>query len=179
MTNIQKIKGANVLESRSSHVILLVIIAILTLTLAVLVVYIFSVSGSGSNRNVSEVNSEEQKIRDQDLSVINLFESDSFFNLKSENKLSIIQISAQLKYKKSVKGIKNVDEKINFNLGKIRELFGTYFQNLTIEDVKSPDAKVKANKELVSLINQQLLANEKYKEDIVYEIVFDKWFYQP
>ncbi|HHV98997.1 MAG TPA: flagellar basal body-associated protein FliL [Clostridiaceae bacterium] len=167
------------MESRSSHVILLVIIAFLTLTLAVLVGYIFLVSDSGSSSNISEVNSEEQKIKDQDLSVINLFDGDNFFNLKSENKLSIIQISAQLKYKKSVKGIKNVDEKINFNLGKIRELFGTYFQNLTIEDVKSPDAKEKANKELVSIINEHLLANEKYKEDIVYEIIFDKWFYQP
>ena len=167
------------MESKNTHVILLVIIAILTLTLAVMAVYIFLVSGSGPNSNKSEVSDEITRVKDEDLSVISLFEDDNFFNLKSDDKLSIIQISAQLKYKKSVKGIKNVDEKINFNLGKIKEIFGTYFQNLTIEDVKKPDAKERANNELVSLINEYLLSNEKYKEDIVYEIEFDKWFYQP
>jgi len=141
--------------------------------------YMFVVSSSGPNSNNTVATGEIQRVQDEDLSVISLFEDDNFFNLKSENKLSIIQISAQLKYKKSVKGIKNVDEKINFNLGKIKEIFGTYFQNLTVEDVKQPDAKVKANEELVKAINEFLLSNEKYKEDIVYEIEFDKWFYQP
>lgn len=168
------------MESRNSCIVLLVIIAILTLTLAVLVGYIFLVSNSESDNYNKETSSEVQRIKDKDLAVISLFEDNNFFNLKSENnKLSVIQISAQLKYKKSVKGIKNVDEKINFNLGKIKEIFGTYFQNLTIEDVKKPEAKEKANKELVKLINGYLLSNEKYKEDIVYEIEFDKWFYQP
>ena len=167
------------MESRSSYVVLLVIIAILTLTLAALAGYIVIVSSSESKANSSEVNNEIIRVQDQDLSVISLFEDDNFFNLKSENKLSVIQISAQLKYKKSVKGIKNVDEKINFNLGKIKEIFGTYFQNLSVEDVKKPDAKATANEELVKIINEHLLSNEKYREDIVYEIEFDKWFYQP
>jgi len=141
--------------------------------------YMFVVSSSGPNSGNTVATGEIQRVQDEDLSVISLFEDDNFFNLKSDNKLSIIQISAQLKYKKSVKGIKNVDDKISFNLGKIKEIFGTYFQNLTVEDVKQPDAKVKANEELVKAINEFLLSNEKYKEDIVYEIEFDKWFYQP
>jgi hypothetical protein len=40
------------------------------------------------------------------------------------------------------------------------------------------DAKEKAREELTKRMNQRLLANEKAKDDIVYTIVFDQWFYQ-
>lgn len=166
------------MESRSSFVILLVIIAILTLTLAVMVGYIFLVSGSEQNKTDSSLNSEIQRIPDKDLAVVNLFEENNFFNLKSNGDTKIIQISAQLKYRKSVKGIKNVDEKVKFNLGKVKEIFGTYFQGLTVDDIKKSGAKEKANTELVKKVNEYLLSNEKRKNDIVYEIEFDKWFYQ-
>lgn len=166
------------MESRSSFIILLVIVAILTLTLAVMVGYIFLVSGSEQNKAESPVNTDKQRVPDKNLAVINLFPDNNFFNLKSDGETNIIQISAQLKFRKKVKGIKKVEEKINFNLGKIKEIFGTYFQGLSVEDIKDPNAKEKANIELVKRVNDYLLSNEKLKNDIVYEIEFDKWFYQ-
>jgi flagellar basal body-associated protein FliL len=177
--NIQKIRGHIDLESKGSLFILLIIISILTLTLAVMAGYLFFVADTQQTNIVVEENSSESKRpADEEISKVQLFDDDTFFNLKSDGRISVLQISAELSYFKKVKGIKNTDEKINFNMNKIKEIIGTYFQGKTFEEITNPEAKEKANKELTKEINEFLLSNEGTNYDIVYEIVFDKWFFQ-
>ena len=40
------------------------------------------------------------------------------------------------------------------------------------------DSKEKAREELTKRMNEYLLSNEKAKDDIIFTIVFDNWFYQ-
>ena len=54
----------------------------------------------------------------------------------------------------------------------------TYFLRLTIDDVADVEFKEKAREELTALMNEYLLMNENSKENIVYTIVFEQWFYQ-
>lgn len=168
------------MEGKGSFFILLVIVAILTLTLAVLAGYIFFVGGTPQG-NVEAVATGQMEKRpsENELSSLKLFTDKTIFNLKSDDgEMSVIQLNAILYYYKKVKGIKSTDEKITLNEGKIKEMVGTYFQGLTLDDVKKPEAKKRANEELTKIINEYLTSNEKQKEDIVYCIVFDEWFYQ-
>jgi len=167
------------LESKGSFFVLLIIIAILTLTLAVLAGYLFL--GTGTQQTGATLEESTQELRrpaDNELSKVELFDDNTYFNLKTDGRTSVLQISAELNYFKKVKGIKNTEEKINFNINKIKEIIGTYFQSKTYEEISQPEAKEKANKELTEQINEFLVSNEDTKNDIVYEIVFDKWFYQ-
>jgi len=142
--------------------------------------YLFFVADTQqTNVTHEDNNSTPKRPADDEISKIQLFDDNTFFNLKSDDgKTSVIQISAELSYFKKVKGIKNTEQKITFNINKIKEIIGTYFQSKTFEEITQPEAKETANLELTKKINEFLLSNEQRKEDIVYEIVFDKWFYQ-
>lgn len=168
------------MEGKGSFFILLVIVAILTLTLAVLAGYIFFVGGTPQTKVEAIASGQmEKRPSENELSSLKLFNEKTIFNLKSDDgEMSVIQLNAILCYYKKVKGIKSTDEKITLNEGKIKEIIGTYFQGLSLEDVRKPEAKQRANEELKKIINEYLTSNEKQKDDIVYSIIFDEWFYQ-
>lgn len=165
---------------KGSFFILLVIIAILTLALTILVGYLFVVAGVSQTRTeIAQGDITVKHLPDSELSSRRLFSDKQFFNLKcEEDKMSVIQVNVILYYYKKVKGIKNVEEKLSFNESKIKQMIGTYFQKLTLDDVKKPETKERAANELKKAINDYLITNEEQKADIVYEVVFDEWFYQ-
>ena len=162
-----------------SNVVLLIIIAFLSLTLAVLAGYVFIVGGS-PRAAVAVEKDEIKRPADKDLAQLKLFNEKSYFNLKVTDggKTPVILFNMDIKYFKKVKGIKSVDEKINSYITEMREVVGTYFQNMTYEEAKLPETKEKAKKELTEKINEVLLASEKNKKNIVYTVVFEEWFYQ-
>jgi len=169
------------LEGKGNFFVLLVIVAILTLTLAVLAGYLFFVAGTPKPQvEVAEETVEMKRPSESELSYKDLFTEKQYFNLKSDdnNRISVIMVKMQLVYYKKVKGIKSTDEKISANEGKIKEIIGTYFQNMSLDEAKLPETKRRANRELTKMINEFLASNEKEKQDIVYEIVFSEWFYQ-
>lgn len=168
------------MEGKGSFFILLVIIAILTLTLAVTMGYLFIVGGPSQSKVVTVEAQATKRPAEKELEKLVLF-TDGIFNLRSEDssKVPVIMITAEITYYKNIKGYSGkVNEKINFDLPKIKELVGTYFQKLTLDEVKNPEAKEKANKELCNQINEYLSSTEKEKRDFIYEIAFEKWFYQ-
>ena len=170
------------MEGRGSFFILIVIVAILTLTLAVLAGYLF-IFANNPHETVKDAGmqneTEKKRPAESELAQKKLYNEKKYFNLKSENgKLSIIQVNVELWYFKKVKGIKSTDEKIALNESKIKQIIGTYFQNMTLEEVRMPETKERSNKELTKMINEYLVSNEKSKEDIIYEVVFEEWFYQ-
>jgi len=169
------------LEGKGSFFILLVIVAILALTLAVLAGYLFFIAETPQTRPgiTANVSDAARRPADSELASRNLFLEDQVFNLKSEdNKMSVIQVNVELIYFKKPKGIRNVEEKFDLCEGKMREIVGTYFQNMTIDDAKNPETKAKAANELKTALNQLLTSNERQADEVIYEIVFDKWFYQ-
>lgn len=120
---------------------------------------------------------------DDKLATKKVFESKKYFNLKMgpDNKMAVIQVNAEVVYLKEVKGLKNKQDpakKLEAYDGEIKELIGTYFQNMTLEDAKKPDTKEKAKKDLKKQINDLILSTETVKGEIVYTINFDEWFYQ-
>jgi flagellar basal body-associated protein FliL len=168
------------LEGKSNFTILLIIVAVLTLTLAILAGYLFIVSGSPQdNSEVSKNTTAEYIPEDAELAKKPLFEEKKLFNLKTENnKISVIQVNAVIRYFKKVKGIKNVDEKLTFCDEQIKETVSTYFQSLTIEQVRDPECKKQAKLDLKKQLNDLLNLNEGNKSDIIYDVIFDEWFYQ-
>lgn len=172
-----------------SFIILLVIVALLSLTLAGLAFYVFITAGS-TNKTTTDTASHKEAVKiipkEDELGVLELFKEKRYFNLKQtdDKKLSVIQISgAELQYfvkGEPVKGLKTADikKKVEARKKEIVELMGTYFQNITIDEIKLPDAKEKAKKELINRINELLNHGEKDKKEIGYTVVFEEWFYQ-
>jgi len=158
-------------------IILLVIIAALAIALASMAVFVL-VGGGASTKQVEKV-VQITRPADSQVTVKKIFDK-KLMNLKmaEDKKLSVIQISAEMVYFNKVTGIKDIGIKLTSYDGEMKELIGTYFQNLTLEEVKKPETKEKAKKDLIKQINDLLNANEKGKNDIVYTINFDEWFYQ-
>jgi len=170
------------LEGKGIFFILLVIVAILTLSLALMAGYLFFVADTNPN-NDSQAGVAEEQVKvpeDKELDFYVLYSEKTNFNLKKDEKdnIHIIQLTAKLKYFKKVKGIKNIPEKLALYDSEIKELLGTYFQNITIDEVSDKDSKEKIKKDLTKRINELLVMNEETKKDIVYDIIFDMWFYQ-
>lgn len=169
---------------KGSFIVLLVIVAVLTLALAVLAGYLFFVTGTPQNTNkVSQSQAAAaqtpKRPSSSELASKKLFEEKKFFNLKSvDDKNPVIQIRAELIYFKKVKGIKNVEQKIANYESKIKEVIGTYFQQSTLEQVKDPGFKTKAREDLKKELNDLLSSDEKKQYDIIYDVVFEDWFYQ-
>lgn len=164
------------MEGKGSFIILLIVVAFLSLTLAGLAGYVFFFAGPTQSTAVN-VAATTKKVDESKLAEKQLFDK-KYFNLKStdNNKISVIQVGIKIKYFKEVGKLKEKDILAKFTTydPEIKEKIGVYFRNLTIDDVKTPDAEDKARKALVQQINA--IFNEK--EDIVYTIVFDEWFYQ-
>ncbi|HHV60389.1 MAG TPA: flagellar basal body-associated FliL family protein [Clostridiaceae bacterium] len=167
-------------NKRSLITILVLVIAILSIALAISIGYIFTIADNPkAGDNIQSVNLETPPPSDNELSKMSLFE-DQIFNLKNAQSggMHIIKVGVEIQYFKKVKGIKDVDAKLDLHKGTIKELVGTYFQNKTLDDVMAEDAKQKAKQELTTQINELLSLNEKENKKIVYTIVFEEWFYQ-
>ncbi|MDQ2085886.1 flagellar basal body-associated FliL family protein [Herbivorax sp. ANBcel31] len=168
------------MESKSSFFILIGVIAFLSLTIALLTGYILL---GGSPDPVDAEDPEDEIIivpREDELIRRMLFEEKTPFNLKSEDseRQSVIVVSMEISYYEDVDGIRDTTEKVEANISKLQEIVGTYFQNLTIDEVVDVDAKETARNKLTALMNEHLLRNEETNDDIIYTIVFDQWFYQ-
>lgn len=174
------------MEGKSGFFVLIIVIAFLSLTLAMLAGYVFFFSGSDSEpANDTEHGTKVEIPSDEELATFSLFEGTKIFNLKNDpqkqesvNSIHAIKISVEIDYFKDVEGIKSVEEKLTAYEGKIKELVGNYFLNMTLEEVAKTEAKEKAKKELTKQVNELLLASEKIKTNIVYTLVFDEWFFQ-
>ncbi|HHW30455.1 MAG TPA: flagellar basal body-associated FliL family protein [Clostridiaceae bacterium] len=178
------------MEGNKTSFILICIIAALSLVIVFLSTYIFVNSGlphnlidkvTNANNGSNEVSMNGLKRPSQDeLGIKKLFNDKVIYNLKSINDgdNSVIQVSVAIEFYKKVKGIKNVEEKLNSYDSAIKELVGTYFQKMTINEVKDPDTKLRAKKELTNEINKLLNSDEISEYRIIYDVIFEDWFYQ-
>jgi len=173
------------LSSKSGFIALIIIIAILTVSVAVLVGYIFVTGGTQqaniTSDNLNDSSNLAKRPPDDLLSTKKLYDDEQYFVLKStgnSSKVSFIRVGIDIKFYKKVKGIKNCEEKINNFESEIKELIGTYFQNVTLDEVKDTGFKIKAKEDLKTQINDLLNSSETTYSEIVYDIVFYDWFYQ-
>lgn len=168
------------MEGKGNYIILLIIVAVLTLTLAILVGYLFIISGAPQqNREVSANIAAQNIPDDSQMGKRAIFDEKKLVNLKTDNnQISVIQINGVIKYIKKVKGIKNIEEKLDFYAEQIRETVCSYFQSLTIEQVRDPEFKKKAKQDIKNQLNDLLNSSENSKTEIIYEVIFDEWFYQ-
>ena len=84
-----------------------------------------------------------------------------------------------MKCYKDVKGIKDVEEKLEFYKSNSGELIGIYFRSKTLAEIKNnPDYTMIVKKELKYEINKLLTANVKEPKDIVYEVILGEMYYQ-
>lgn len=158
-------------------IILLVIIAALAVALAGLTIVVLTRGSADSKTAAKAV--QITRPAESEVTVKQILDKKPL-NLKmgEDKKMSIIQISVEMVYYNKVTGIKAPADKVTAFDGEIKEIIGTYFQNLTIEDVKKPETKETAKKDLTKKINECLTSNEKTKNDIVYQINFPEWLYQ-
>lgn len=170
------------MEGKGIFFILLIIIAILTLSLALMAGYLFFIADTPQSVEKAQdgvENKQEKLPDDSELAYYDLYTEKTNFNLKSEDdQIHVLQLTAKLKYFKNVKGIRNVEEKLTLYDSEIKELLGTYFQNVSIDEVAKPQTKERVKEDLTKRINDLLNSSEEKKRDIVYTIVFDVWFYQ-
>ncbi|NTV90934.1 MAG: flagellar basal body-associated FliL family protein [Clostridiales bacterium] len=173
------------MESKGTFFILIIVVAVLALTLAALAGYIFLVQGNsnGSEAEATEAVHETAEVPTaEELSTIELYESKKYFNLKNEdpNKIAVIQVGVSLRYFSAFEDDKKliVAEKIEAYLPKIKEIVGTYFLNVTLDQVKDPVEIQKIKDELKIQINEQLNAGEEEEREYVYEVIFDDWLFQ-
>ncbi|PYG89828.1 flagellar basal body-associated protein FliL [Ruminiclostridium sufflavum DSM 19573] len=168
------------MEGKSSYFVLLVIVACLSITLAFLAIgYFFFASGSsGSEKEVVVV---EQKIPgDDELSNKIICEAKNFNLKKTDPKqVAVISLSASMKHFKTVDDMEEEDvtAKIDFYSTEINSAIGTYFQELTLDDVAKKDTRTKAEEDLKDEINEILTKNDKKASPLVYSVTLD-WFYQ-
>ena len=160
------------------------VVIFLTLAISLLAGYLFfvGVPTAADKATIIETKKvDDVKIpSDSELSVEPLSKEKTYYNLRNDDpeKISVIELQMEIIYYNKVKGIAKVSEKIGFYKSQINELVSTYFENMTIEDVKAQNAKENAKKELTKSINEILNVNEPEKVEIVYTVVFGKWFYQ-
>lgn len=166
---------------KSGFFILIGIVAFLSLALVLLAGYVFFIGGNVGIGQAKETKKEVTVPKDSELALEQMFESNTAFNLqttKEDKDIHVILVNLQVQYFIKFDGIKDTTLKIQSNKSKLSEIVGTYFQNLSIDDVKNPDAKEKARIELKKMMNDYLMQNEKKDGDLVYSIIFDYWFYQ-
>lgn len=171
------------MQSKGILFTLIIVVVVLTLTLAALVGYLFLMPGVQNAMATSSQTSMVKVIpKEEDLSILELYEGKKYFNLKNDDpkKIAIIQVNVALKYFNAINGEKKikVEEKIAVNVLEIKELIGTYFMHVTLEDVKHTDAKEKAKSELKKQINELLNAGEKEVHEYVYKVIMDEWLFQ-
>lgn len=166
---------------KSGFFILIGIVAFLSLALVLLAGYVFFIGGNVGIGQAAEPKKEITVPKDSELALEQMFTSNTAFNLqttKNDRDIHVILVNLQIQYFIKFDGIKDTTLKIQSNKSKLSEIVGTYFQNLSIDDVKNSDAKEKARAELKKMMNDYLMQNEKKDGDLVYSIIFDYWFYQ-
>lgn len=171
------------MEGKSSYFILLVIVAFLSITLAFLAIgfFFFGNSSSGAQKEVVVVS--QSVPTESDLTLRTICESKNF-NLKktSDKQIAVISISCSMKHYKVRDKDKlkeaDVTAKIDFYSKEIESAIGTYFQGMTLEDVSQLDAKKKASTELTKKFNEIMSEGNSKAEPIVYDVIFDYWFFQ-
>lgn len=159
---------------------LIIIVAILTITVSALSIYLLVVNSDSKNDSSTTVASSSTvnfKPNSENCGNIMLFEESQALNLKyNDNEKPVyISMNMELQY---YKNIKNAEEKINSRLSEIRELVSTYFQKMTLEEVKKPETKDKARKELTEQINKLLSTETEDGRDLIYTVIFERWLYQ-
>lgn len=166
---------------KGSYFILLVIVAVLSITLAFLAIGYFVFGNHGVAPEKEVVIVTDKVPTDSELAIKTIFDKNNFNLEKTDEKqVAVIVISASMKYIKEVDDMsaEDVSAKIDFYMSEIKSAFGTYFQGLTLDDVKNPDWKIKASEELTKTINEILTQNDKKASPLVYSIIFDYSFYQ-
>ncbi len=171
------------MESKGTFFILIIVVAVLTLTLAALAGYLFLVQGTPRNNAAAASSAEVKEVpKDEDLAVLELYDGKKYFNLKNDDpkKIAIIQVNVALQYFIKIKDDKKikVEGKIAANELEIKELIGTYFLNVSLDDVKQVDSKEKAKTELKNQINALLNEGEKEPHEYVYKVIMDEWLFQ-
>lgn len=169
------------MEGKSSYFVLLVIVACLSITLAFLAIGYFFFGTANSNAGKEVVVMTQTVPSDSEITNKVIFESKNF-NLKKtgDKQVAVINVSASMKHLKKVNDMteEEVAAKIDFYSKEINAAFGTYFQDLTLEQVADKATKAKAEQDLKKQINEILTGNDKKESPIVYSITFDYWFYQ-
>lgn len=169
------------MEGKSSYFILLVIVAFLSITLAFLAIGFFFFGNNNSNPEKEVVSVTNELPDDSELSNKTIFETKNF-NLKKtdEKQIAVIVLSASMKHYKTVGKLKEEEiiKKIDFYSNEINSVIGTYFQGLSLDDVRQLDAKQKASEDLTKKVNEILVGNDAKASPLVYSIIFDYWFYQ-
>lgn len=168
-----------ILEGKGSFLILLFIVAFLSLTLAALAGYVLFVAGAPKASTTETAKSETVKKPDEsELDIFPIFESKKIFNLKStdDKKLSVISISAEIEYFKGKKP-EETKKKLEKYKGKMQEIIGDYFLDMTLEESQRSETKRKT-KEVIKAKLNDLLRDEKDKKDIVYDVIFPEWISQ-
>lgn len=168
------------MEGKSSgYFVLIGVIAFLSLALVLLAGYVFFVQENGpfSDKGTKK---EVTAPKESELKSEKMFAENTAFNLVSadKDKFHVILVNVELQYFAKFKGIKDTTLKVQSNKAKLIELIGTYFQGLSIDDVKKADSKEKARAELKVKMNELLLENEEHSGDLIYNVVFEYWFYQ-
>ncbi len=166
---------------KSGFFVLIGIVAFLSLALVLLAWYVFFIGGNVGIGQAAETKKEITVPKDSELALEQMFTSNTAFNLlttKEDKDIHVILVNLQVQYFIKFDGIKDTTLKIQTNKSKLSEIVGTYFQNLSIDEVKNSDAKEKARVELKKMMNDYLMQNEKKDGDLVYSIIFDYWFYQ-
>ncbi|HEY5583602.1 MAG TPA: flagellar basal body-associated FliL family protein [Ruminiclostridium sp.] len=171
------------MEGKSSYFILLVIVAFLSITLAFLAIgFFFFGNDKSSPENKAEPVVATLTIpTDEELSNKVIFESKNFNLRKIDSKeIAVIVLGASMKHYKVIDKLKaeEVIAKIDFYSKEINSAIGTYFQGLTLDNVRQIDAKQKASEDLTKKINEILTNNDEKASPLVYSIIFDYWFYQ-
>lgn len=120
-----------------------------------------------------------EKPDDSELEIFPIFESKKIFNLKNsdEKKISVISISAEAEYVIGKKP-EETKKKLEKYQGKMQEIIGDYFLDMTLAESQQSDAKKKAKETIKKKLNELLVSGEKEKKDIIYEIVFPEWISQ-
>lgn len=168
------------MQGRGIVVALLAIIVVLTVSLASLVGFIFF-NGKISAANLDTKN-DVVLPKDSELIKIDLLNDRVVYNLRPDEKNSkpVMQLGQiTLSCYKKVDGIKDVEQKLNFNKNEICETIGMYFRSVYLHELaEDPNYIIHIKKELKDKINNLLTENENRKNEIVYDVIFVDMFYQ-
>lgn len=164
--------------TKKLYVVLLGIIILLSISLVGTIAFTF-ISLPKSTVQISDF-SDKGFQSQQKLNLINkkMFEN-KIFNLKNTNdkSISVVNLSATIVYKgdKDDKSTK-VDELLNKETDKIKEIFNLYFINITKEQAEDKKERIKMKEQLKNEINNYFISIGE--ESVVYDIILSDFVFQ-
>ena len=181
---IQKIKGAHVLAVKNKPFSLILFMTSIVVFLLAIVIIIFGIILYSPGKSNSAFGDSQKVLaaipKDNELAKIDLFENDTYFNLKNETSndpsyVPLITVKAEIKYYLNVKdsSIRDSKAKLQSYLGEIQELVSLYLKDLTPQQARNMQKQ--AGEDLKSQINNLLNKNEDKHGDVVYSFTFTKW----